>query len=207
MSKRPRDESLEGVIGLESSDLIDWLGPPTPTGSSSNWPSNGWLSPRDSPGLMRAIADGTANSGSLCGAPTNADAFVAGLLAGEGNGEVSATATATPIRCAASIASAPASSTMKTAGPNFSSLSAQVPTTAELETHVASLPSHYALTTSAADRSLHCRLILQLRAEGALSPTVVTAWMHTSDSSGSAFRLHAIFRDRCVHGWCWNHTC
>ena len=66
----------------------------------------------------------------------------------------------------------------------------------EMDDLIDSLPSHYALTTTAADRMLHLNLLKQLRGDGP-NATVLTSWIPSKDASGLHYlRLHAVFRDK-----------
>ena len=180
-------QRLDELSHDDSSELLGWLEhSPGPDTGDDHWPamSPGSLEDGDGSPVVPAAA-----------APSSADGFCVEPQ----------TATVPPVEATpqqlldAYAGQLVLAKTTAMPGPIASMGRAPAPVSShELDIWIGSLPPSYALTTTAAERELHVRMMKQLLSEK-LSPPVVTSWVPSKDKSGRPLlRLHIVFHDQCV---------
>ena len=181
--KRQRSSTDENLEGLASDDIFSLL---SPLSSGKEKPEGGgdWLdslTPVGGEELPGTSAQGARSAS----APATSDSFVNLLFSGDAGTDA---ATGESLASATVLAE---NGTLESIG-----RPPTIPSQDEMDAHVASLPQHYAFTTSLTDRQLHVRMINRLRAEGPAA-TVLTSWVSLQDPKGGYLvKLHAVFRDR-----------
>ena len=174
MGKRPRE--ADGLEGFEPDDLLDWLTEPGKGDSIPGGNSFAWLEDL-SPANGGSGGAGRRANGSRNGTPSATLDPVASMPSLNGAHKLGRSALGDPMLGSAA-------AFMSVSDPK------------EMDDLIDSLPSHYPLTTTAADRMLHLNLLKQLRGDGP-NATVLTSWIPSKDASGLHYlRLHAVFRDK-----------
>ena len=184
--KRQRSEASESTDALATEDIFSLLSPLQSGGQEKSEGGSDWLSgltPAADSRLPRPASGAQAPDSQSAATSAREDSFIASVFADEGMRDAEM----------ASSSSAPAVGSFQV--PSNEARTAA--TSDEVEALMASLPQHYSITTTKADRELHARLVKCLRGEGA-SSAALTSWVPYQDASGARMvKLHAIFRDRC----------